>query len=845
MQATISIFLVYINNMAIKQTCNVSALLLPFWFFLSCLYSGLLFAQPGKDGSKTVSAPNTIINDYTTLTANASIGATTLAVVNSALNTGFAGSLGAGDLVMIIQMQGATILGTPSGNVATPADSSWGAITNYNNCGNYEFVQVCSVGGATSITLDCPLTHDYTAAGKVQVIRVPRYCDLTINSGGVITSNPWNGSTGGVVVAEIAGNTVINAGGKIDVSAKGFRGGVLSNLAVFPSSQANTASTLADNGAEKGEGIAGFQAGYNVYGGKYCRGAAANGGGGGDAHDCGGGGGANGGNPALWNGHGNPDISNAAYINAWNLEYIGFATQTSSGGGQGGYSYSNNDANALTDGPGNPAWGGDNRKPWGGIGGRPLDYSTGKIFLGGGGGSGSANDGNGRNGGAGGGMVYLLNYGTVSGAGQIISNGANGANTPPNGIDAPPGGGAGGTLIVNSVGAISGISFIANGGDGGKQDLLATEAEGCGGGGSGGYVGITNGAPAITINGGANGTTNSLALTEFPPNGATSGGIGTSAVIATQSVPVCSVWQLNANFTPVTGSCTGVTCDATATASMTTTSNCASSSSYVYIWLPGGQTTASISGLCAGTYTVISSLNAGGCVVGSGDTAIVIIPAVSGGTQPVADFCITPSPKQPLSEPVFNFCNQWIPNPGVTSWIWDFGDGDSDTLNLTPTHSYSATATQNDFYKFNVCLYVEMQSGCWDTICKTVELIPEYEFYIPNTFTPNSDELNDMFYGKCRGVKQYDIWIFDRWGNQIWDCHKVDKNTSWDDDATVPKQEGLSSSCKWDGKVQSGGLDMSGGSKQLIQEDVYVWKVELLDVFDRRYTYVGQVNVVR
>ncbi len=218
------------------------------------------------------------------------------------------------------------------------------------------------------------------------------------------------------------------------------------------------------------------------------------------------------------------------------------------------------------------------------------------------------------------------------------------------------------------------------------------------------------------------------------------------------------------------------------------------------------------------------------------------LPMISTVPGPKANFCVTPT-MQPVTNPVFNFCDLWTSN--VISWSWNFGDNDSDYVNTDPIHSYSATATQNDFYAFNVCLRVEDQYGCWDTICKIVELMPEFTFYIPNTFTPNGDFVNELFYGKGRGIKEYNIWLFDRWGNQIWDCHHEDKNTNWDNDATNPKQEGLPSFCKWDGKVVKGGVDMGGGSNQLAQEDVYVWKVRLVDIFDKKHMYIGHVNVVR
>ncbi len=234
----------------------------------------------------------------------------------------------------------------------------------------------------------------------------------------------------------------------------------------------------------------------------------------------------------------------------------------------------------------------------------------------------------------------------------------------------------------------------------------------------------------------------------------------------------------------------------------------------------------------AGTYSVSLIVTSSfGCV----DS--ISLPMIKAFPWPVADFCVAPL-QAPATDPVFNFCDLW--SNDVVQWSWDFGDNSTDNSSTDPVHSYSAAVLGNDFYQFTVCLHVQNQNGCWDTICKTVELIPEFTFYIPNTFTPNSDPHNQTFFGKGRGIRDYNIWIFDRWGNQIWDCHKADKNTNWDNQG----QDGLPSACKWDGIVVNGGMDMGGNSRQLAQEDVYVWKVELTDIFDKRHNYVGHVNIV-
>lgn len=532
--------------------------MLRFFIILFFIFSGAVsFAQRGKDGNTTINTANKIVNEYTTLTFDATTGATTLNVAASSLNANnrFSGNLAAGDLIMIIQMQGAKILGAPDPvypYYSTPDNTSWGEVTNYNNCGNYELCQVAAVTTSTSIEIDCGLTHSYTADGKVQIVRIPRYNTLTITAPGVLTCQTWNGTTGGILAVEVKGNTTINSGGKINVTGKGFRGAAVyvtgSNRSQFPW----YSSTNTQMSANKGEGIAGFDNDYTPYGGKYGRGAAANAGGAGNVWNCGGGGGANAGATNAWTGLGIPDTSNTNWIAAWNIESPGYAYSYSSGGGKGGYSFSGSDENALVDAPNNTVWGGYARRDFGGVGGRPLDYSTGRIYLGGGGGSGEQDNNEGGAGGNGGGIIHFTSYGTITGSGNdsILADGNAGGNSqvsPPltsySGRDGSGGGGGGGVILFNTVN-VSGVVLTARGGKGGSQIMASgalyfgarNEAEGPGGGGGGGYIAFSAGTVAQMADGGANGTTNSDGLTEFPPNGATKGGPG----LLNQPLPVVS-----------------------------------------------------------------------------------------------------------------------------------------------------------------------------------------------------------------------------------------------------------------------------------------------------------------
>ena len=434
--------------------------------FFSVLFTG--FSQRGKNGSVTITATNTIVNLYTPLTANASIGNQTLTVLSSA-------SYSVGDLVFIIQMQGALVNAgkdsiLPDLNSSIPKNNTFGAITNYNNSGNNEYAQVYAVPNATTIVIDCGLKYNYNYLSKVQIIKVPRYFTLTISGAGSITCPAWNGSIGGIAAVETQSNCILSSTPSFSVTGKGFRGGAKSNVSGYGGTQFGF--LIQGEGSYKGESIAGDSTRYKVYKAVYCRGAMANGGGGGTIHNAGGGGGGNGGNILLYDGFGNP----TGYAAAWNLESASFSTHTSSGGGRGGYSFSSSNQNPLTLGVASASWGGDTRRNNGGFGGRPLDYSTGKLFLAGGGGSGDGGDNRAGVGGSGGGMVYILCYGNLSGTGTIEADGNKGLNTTITclGNDGAGGGGGGGTIILNVNGTISlsaTTALSAKGGDGGNVNF--------------------------------------------------------------------------------------------------------------------------------------------------------------------------------------------------------------------------------------------------------------------------------------------------------------------------------------------------------------------------------------
>ncbi len=552
-----------------------------------CLCATAFADTPGKNGARTVAAVGTVINQYTTLAGAAAVNATSITVSNIAdLTSGEAtggGALAIGDVIMLYQPRGATIVTTN-----TP---TYGNISSYGGAGNYELRTVRSVAG-NLIGVDGALSGASCTAGLKnayasgsQVIRVPQYSSLTVNGGASVVSVAWGGSTGGVVAALVQNALTVN--GSITVSGQGFRGGVRdgTDRASGGAQTVTWVSNANPAGGQKGEGIAsgaggsfgGVTLAYSNQGGNFEIGAPANGGGGGGSHNGGGGGG---GNAAaaltpycsagtstyttaattafVWCGQGTmptTDVGTTAWQFDPGYKASGGARTAHVGGGRGGYTFSSSNMNATTaaGAPAMTAWGGDDRRALGGWGGRPLAQNlNSQLFMGGGGGAGANNNDKGGAGGAGGGVV-LIEAGSLAGPGAITANGTDGEQATDGsnfGNDAPGGGGAGGTIAVRAASGSVG-SLSANGGAGGDQNINSNEAEGPGGGGGGGLVALTGAIGTQQANGSAGGTTNSPALTEFPRNGATDGSAGltgqTAPAIRTAAASCASLTVAKSN----------------------------------------------------------------------------------------------------------------------------------------------------------------------------------------------------------------------------------------------------------------------------------------------------------
>ncbi len=155
--------------------------------------------EDGSEGALAVRALGTVVNAYSEL-VDGVVGAG-----DDRIEVADSGAFSAGDEVLILQMQ------------------------NQTGAGTYEFKTLDAVQGAVlAFTEELENTYysdrfDAPNASASQVIRVPRYTEVTILGGASITAEPWDGRTGGVVAFRVEGD--LDVFGKIDVDGLGFRGG--------------------------------------------------------------------------------------------------------------------------------------------------------------------------------------------------------------------------------------------------------------------------------------------------------------------------------------------------------------------------------------------------------------------------------------------------------------------------------------------------------------------------------------------------------------------------------------------------------------------------------------------
>ncbi len=206
----------------------------------------------------------------------------------------------------------------------------------------------------------------------------------------------------------------------------------------------------------------------------------------------------------------------------------------------------------------------------------------------------------------------------------------------------------------------------------------------------------------------------------------------------------------------------------------------------------------------SGIYFIESS-SAEGCSVSKAINIVI-------NSKPMASFSAYPNILNSFNT-IVHMDNKSI---GADSYSWSFADGDvSDSFN--PSHSFP----QNVFGEQIITLIVKTNQNCSDTTFEKVVMIEELIYLVPNTFTPDADQINQTFKPVfTEGYDPFDFTmvIYNRWGEVVFKSHDV--NEGW-----------------------SGTYGVDG---EMSQDDSYTWKIDFkIKNQDKRKVITGVVNLIR
>jgi len=201
---------------------------------------------------------------------------------------------------------------------------------------------------------------------------------------------------------------------------------------------------------------------------------------------------------------------------------------------------------------------------------------------------------------------------------------------------------------------------------------------------------------------------------------------------------------------------------------------------------------------------------------------IVTMTSGCSDTSSLRSVAVYPTPEASFSINQINintreFLNQTTYVDSSISYLWRFSNGTISTLE-NPVVKFEPSTTGLD--SITACLYVSNSYGCTDSACLSFWVWPT-NLTLPNAFAPGLDYIGDdaLFLPQGHSLQQYEIWIYDKWGNLVWYSDEIEPNYK-------------SPARGWDGTDQSSGEPLPMG--------VYAWKVRA--VFDDGTRWQGRTS---
>ncbi len=175
--------------------------------------------------------------------------------------------------------------------------------------------------------------------------------------------------------------------------------------------------------------------------------------------------------------------------------------------------------------------------------------------------------------------------------------------------------------------------------------------------------------------------------------------------------------------------------------------------------------------------------------------------------QAIADFDYMPK-QIDIVEPLVKFTNL---STGSTIHTWNFGDTLDNVIDDNPSHAYKDTGL------FTVMLIADNINGCKDTTYQALRILDIFRIFIPEAFSPNKDQFNQIWAPQLTSFRTIEVEIFNRWGEKVF--------------------ESKDPNIQWNGNY--------GSSDEPCQEGIYYYKLKVRDNRKKWHYYNGTMTLLR
>lgn len=223
----------------------------------------------------------------------------------------------------------------------------------------------------------------------------------------------------------------------------------------------------------------------------------------------------------------------------------------------------------------------------------------------------------------------------------------------------------------------------------------------------------------------------------------------------------------------------------------------------------------------AGTYILNSFSDANGSGVINGSALVVV------NTSPIA-VIYTVEDTISIMSPEASFYSH--SNGNIVQQIWNYGDNTGNDTVSDPYHTFPTDTNGIGVAGiYQISLIIEDYNGCLDTTLKHIWIEEEYWMYIPTSFTPDDDKINDKFCLEYYGIREntFLFKIFNRQGELMYQT-------------TNPKDIRCRDHQGWDGRHTESKKPLSKA-----RQGVYLYEIYFQDFEGWKRQEFGKITLIR